>query len=233
MTHFTTGTGNVYSPVNSDYDIIWLWLNPVVLLTYTPATGNNPASMQWNGYGYDPSDPSGRYQPDIFYVQVGWLNGHFGDSPSIDMTLARGWVTGQTWPAGEGPGLTSADKANIIAADPLTDPSYSQLASIPSTTADGRFTYMGTAPDTFNPNPLEYSQSGPGNGGGISTQYDLTQTDTRSVAQGTSNDFTQAFGFQETANGTFFGSGVSTTKVRQVPSNGPIRGLILLRRPQR
>ena len=96
IAHYTTGTGDAFSPVNSDYDIIWLWLNPVVLLTYTPANGSNPTSMQWNGYGYDPSDPSGRYQPDVYPVAVGWLNGDFGDSLSIDKILARVWVRSTT-----------------------------------------------------------------------------------------------------------------------------------------
>lgn len=209
VTHQTTGTGSAFSPVNSDYDIIWLWLNPVVLLTYTPANGSGPASMIWNGYGYDPSDPSGRYQMDIYPVAVGWLNGHFGDDPSIDAVLARSWVSSQTWATGEGPGLTSADKANIIAADPLTNPNYTQLEQHPYTTSDGRFTLMDTP--TGTPNPIPYVIASPGNGAGITTAYDVTQTDNQSQAQGASNSFNQAFGLQETFGGTLFGTGITTT----------------------
>lgn len=59
LSYRTNGTGDAFSPVDSDYDTIWLWLNPVAVLTYTPATSNSVAGIQWNGYGYDVNDPSG------------------------------------------------------------------------------------------------------------------------------------------------------------------------------
>jgi hypothetical protein len=209
LAYKTMGTGNAFSPVDSDYDTIWLWLNPVVLLTYTPATSNSVAGIQWNGYGYDATDPSGEDQPDIYPVQVGWLNGHFGNSSSVNTILARGWVTpGMIWPAGQGPGLTSTDIANIIAADPLTSSSYTLLESFPSTTSDGRFTMME---GSNSPNPIAYDQAGPGNGGGLTTAYNTTQTDTQSVAEGTTSTFKQVFGMQEVFAATIFGTGVTAT----------------------
>jgi hypothetical protein len=208
LAYKTAGTGSAFSPVDSDYDTIWLWLNPVVLLTYTPATSKTIAGIQWNGYGYDTTDPSGKDQPYVYPVLVGWLNGHFGNSPSINAILARSWVTpGMVWAAGQGPGITSTDIANIIAADPLTG-TYTLLDSFPSTTSDGRFTIM---PGTNSPNPIAYTQAGPGNGGGLTTTYSTTQTDTKSVAQGTSHTFKQAFGMQEVFSGKVFGIGLTTT----------------------
>ena len=204
--------------MDSDYDTIWLWLDPVVVLNVTPATSSTPVGIQWNGYGFDTDDPSGMEQPDVYPVLVGWLNGDFGVSPSIDTILARGWqstANGYTWPAGQGPGLTGVgnptagtDVANIIAADPLTNSSYTLLDSFPSTTSDGRFTIME---GSNTPNPVPYEQAGPGNGGGTTTLYSTTQTDTESVAQGTSSTTKQAFSVQEVFGGSAWLSSLTLT----------------------
>ena len=204
LSYKTNGTGNAFSPVNSDYDTIWLWLNPLVILTYSPATSTSLAGIQWNGYGFDPLDPSGTGGPDVVGIQVGWLNGDFGSSSSINTILARSWATNQTWPTGEQPGLTSTDISNIIASDPLTSSSYTLLASVPSTTSDGRFTQL-----PYPPNPIDYFQSGPGNGGGTTTTFTTTQTNTQSVASGASSSTKQAFGIQENFGGSIFGIGIS------------------------
>jgi hypothetical protein len=193
----TNGTGDAFAPVNHDYDTIWLWLNPLMIYTINP---NDPSFLQWNGYGYDNNDVNGM---DIFGVEVGCLNGDYGPCPSVQTVLARGWVTanepGMTWPAGEGPGLTSADIANILKADPLTSSSYVLPSPLPSTTADGRFTQIA-----YPPNPVNYTQAGPGNGGGTTTKYNAVYTDTSSVGAGSSYTFRQAFGTeQQFAGGTF------------------------------
>jgi hypothetical protein len=190
----TNGTGNVFSPVNHDYDTIWLWLNPLMVYTVFP---NSPNSLQWNGYGYDNNDVNG---VDIFGVQVGWLNGDFGPNPSIQTVLARGWVTknepGMIWPAGEGPGLTSADIANILKADPLTSSSYTLPSPLPSTSADGRFTQI-----PYPPNPVNYVQAGLGNGGGTTAMYNAVYTNTSVVGSGASYTFKQAFGTEQNFSG--------------------------------
>jgi hypothetical protein len=198
VSDMTNGTGNAFAPVNHDYDTIWLWLNPLMIYTVFP---NSPKSLQWNGYGYDNNDVNGM---DIFGVQVGWLNGHFGVNPSIQKVLARGWVTanepGMVWPAGEGPGLTSADIANILAADPFTSGTYNLPSPLPSTSADGRFTQI-----PFPPNPINYTQAGPGNGGGTTTGYNVEYTNTSIVGKGSSHTFTQAFGLEaKFSGGTWF-----------------------------
>src|SRR5258708_7446742 len=123
---------------------------------------------------------------------VGCLNGHFGTCPSVQTVLARGGVTanerGMIWPAGEGPGLTSADIANILKADPLTNGSYVLPTPLPSTSADGRFTQI-----PYPPNPVNYTQAGLGNGGGTTRMYNGVYTNTSSVGQGASYTFKQAF----------------------------------------
>jgi hypothetical protein len=193
----TNGTGNAFAPVNHDYDTIWLWLNPLMIYTINP---NDPSFLQWNGYGFDNNDVNGM---DIFGVEVGWLNGDFGVNSSIQTVLARGWVSsnepGMIWPAGEGPGLTSTDIANILRADPFTSGSYVLPSPLPSTSADGRFTQI-----PYPPNPVNYTQAGLGNGGGTTTMYNAVYTNTSSVGQGSSYTFKEAFGTEEQfAGGTF------------------------------
>jgi hypothetical protein len=212
LSYKTGGTGNSFAPVDSDYDIVWLWLNPVVLLTYFPAGSSTPAGIQWNGYGYDTNDPSGTQQPDIYPVSVGYLNGDFGDDPSIDAVLARSWASsanGYIWPSGQGPGLTTDDYSAILVADPFAGCTYNNNAIAwnscsyassefpglpPSTTSDGRFTLV-TLPN--DPNPIPYVQADPGNGSGITAQYSVNQTNTQSVAQGTSSSTKQEFSVEE------------------------------------
>ncbi len=225
LTYKTGGTGNAYSPVSSDYDVIWLWLNPVVVLTYTAPTSDTPAEVQWNGYGYDTNDPSGTQQPDIYPVLVGWLDGDFGDDPSVDAVLARSWASGSNyvWPSGQGPGLTPSDISQILASDPFAGCTYDNSmldwtncpyatnnfgSHPPSTTPDGRFTLV-TVPN--NPNPVPYEQAGPGNGAGITTTYSVNQMNTQSVAQGTSTAFTQEFSMEEVFSAAPFGIGIKTT----------------------
>jgi hypothetical protein len=186
----TPGTTNSCAPVNHDDDYILLWLNPLMIYTVYPSTKN----VVWNGYGYDNKDLQG---PDIYPVQVGYLNGHFTDSPSVDAVLARGWVTanepGMIWPAGEGPGITSADKANILLADPLANPSYTIPSPFPTTTADGRFTQ-----DPYPPNPVPYAP------GGYNEAYSTVNINTQSVAQGASYSVKQAFGTEANFSGGTF-----------------------------
>lgn len=218
LSYKTTGTGDAFSPINSDYDTIWLWLNPLLLLSYTPATSNTLAGIQWNGYGYDTNDPSGTQQPDVFPVLVGYLNGHFGPNPSADVVLGRSWASttyGYNWSSGSGPGLTGignpypgSDAANIIAADPLASSSYSLLASHPSTSADGRFTIVTLPQD---PNAIPYTIAGPGNGAGTTVSYDVNQVNTQIEAQGTSNSTTQAFSVEEKFSGSLWLAGLSLT----------------------
>jgi hypothetical protein len=197
----TQGTPDAFNPVNHDYDIIWLWLNPLLQLTVNPG---NPNSLVWNGYAYDMAD-SGII--DIYPVFVGYLNGHFGPDASTASELARTWSVGQTWPSGDGPGLTNADFAQILGADPFSNSSYTVSLGSGGTTADGRFTLSGGA--TGVSQSFAYEQAGPGNGGGLTQQYSNTYSQSSTAAQGSSYTTQQSFGLQEHFGATLFGIGVT------------------------
>ena len=134
----TPGTASYFAPVNHDYDIIWLWLNPAVVLTVD--LNNTNAVPVWNGYGYDADDPANGM--DVVGVPVGYLN---GDLPSAEYQniLSRSWCVNKYWPNGDEPALTATDYASILTADPFTNPNYSVVLGSGSgspTTTDGRFT---------------------------------------------------------------------------------------------
>jgi hypothetical protein len=52
----TPGVPNVYSPVDHDYDIIWLWLNPVAVFTLPNTNIGGP--IVWNGLASTSAIPS-------------------------------------------------------------------------------------------------------------------------------------------------------------------------------
>lgn len=154
------GTQNAFAPVDHDHDIIWLWLNPLQIFTVYPQLPGFPPVVTWNGYGFDMSD-----QPamDIWHIEVGYLNGDFGPLPFTDASvLGRSWASRQVFGPGDGPGLTNADFANILRADPFASPSYQVTLSTtasPVTTTDGRFTIAG---GVGSPQNFVYRQPAPG-----------------------------------------------------------------------
>lgn len=197
-----TGTGNAFSPVDHDYDQIVLWLNPVLPMTVTPGS---QVKIQWNGYGYDSADQPGM---DIYPVFVGYLNGDFGPNASVAAVLARSWAKNQTWPSGEGPGLTAADLANVMAADPFSNPNYTftlESGVSPATSADGRFTIATTNPTYNQTSDFPYTQCGPGGGGCNSEAYSNGYTYTSTQGQSAMYQLKQAFGMEQQFSGTVFG----------------------------
>jgi hypothetical protein len=117
---FPGATSN-YVPNNHDYDLIAVWLNPLSLLTYTENASGTITGTAWKGYGINQLD-----QPamDIVYIYAGCLNGDTAALGATDCAnnlapLSRKWDTDETWPSGQGPALTAADEANILAADPF------------------------------------------------------------------------------------------------------------------
>lgn len=222
IAYSTPGTPT-FSPVNSDYDYIWLWLNPELVMTYVPVNGATPASLVLTGYAFDPNDPvSGQPQqgvpyvggPDILQVQVGCLNGHFSCPSTLVLTngvvtsgsLARSWANGlYVWPTGDGPALNSQDIANILTFDPLVPSNnYTLLGGFPSTTSDGRFTK-----EPFPPNPIQYPV------GGATETYSMAQMNSQSVAQGTKNETKQTFGVSIEFNTSFIGLFSSSTTIKE------------------
>ncbi len=194
----TSGPANSFSGIDHDYDVIWLWLNPVVPITFTNA--NNPNALTWNGYGYDPHDQPGL---DIFPVFVGWLNGDIPVPPDVAQVLARTWASGYIWGPGQGPGLTGpgigTDFATIVQADPFWQCDQAP-ANCPTTADLTRFTLS-------NNQPLIYEQA-PVGGQPINQTYQLQYSNTSTQGQGTTSTFSQGFSLEEQVGG-LFGIGLS------------------------
>ena len=207
----TTGTPDDFNPVNHDYDLIWVWLNPISRFSVWSDVNN----VEWNGYGFDMTD-----QPamDVWPVALGYLNGDFKRTDgtpcyAIDSTcdaedaqvLARSWVTNQIWPTGEQAGLTLSDLGQIAKADPWgNNPAYAiQLGTVsPPTTTDGRFTIVPV--NGSNSQSFDYKQAAPGNGSGLSTTYTNQNTVTNTVSSGNNYEYQHAFSIEVQFVGTFF-----------------------------
>jgi len=208
------------SPLTHDDDYIYLWLNPVMAMTLTPAFGSNPASAVWSGYGFDPSDPASgepvagtAYNggPDVVPVLVGCLNGHFScpstltwlgnaetsSSYVVSGQLARSWQSassGYTWPSGEEAGLSFNDICQILSFDPL--------AQTPSgCPTPNNYTELNGIPDItadgryslapYPPNDIAYAV------GGINQMYNVVQTNTQSASTGNSTQTKTAFSLSD------------------------------------
>lgn len=187
---FTTrvpGTPNQFSPIDHDYDLIWLWLNPVALLTVFPKLPSSPFVVKWQGYGFDLAD-----QPamDIFPIEVGYLNGHFGPLRFTDASvLARSWASnGKVYPPDHGPGLTSQDFVEILRAHPFSSGDYSVVlnpATSPLTTVDGRFTIASALNSSAQ--SFVYRQPAPGSSP-ITQTLTNSYSDTSSLAASTRHE---------------------------------------------
>jgi hypothetical protein len=147
----TFGTANAFSPVDNDYDMVYVWLNPVELFT---VSDNN---VTWNGFGYDANDQNGM---DIVAIPLGYLNGDFGSMPpDILASTNRSWANNVL--VGPNPALTNADFAQIASYDPFSVSAYGPIGigyvpPVPNT-ADGRFTLT-----TCNSNnSVQYTQADP------------------------------------------------------------------------
>jgi uncharacterized membrane protein len=209
LTVQTPGVPTPYSPVDHDYDIIWLWLNPVVTFSVPGTNTSSAGTITWTGYGYDYNDPL--HEIDVWPIYVGYLNGDFGPlDPQDANALARTWVTTQTFAPGQGPGITSADYPNILGADPFAkNPGYLvTLASgtNPPTTTDGRFTQAGV--NGVAPQTIPYKQAPPGSTTGLNELYQNTYVQTSELGQGGSYTYTMGFGLEEKFGASFFGLGV-------------------------
>jgi hypothetical protein len=180
----TTVNGNtVPAGVDHDFDYIFIWLNPI--LNYSVYT-NSPNTLTWGGYGFDLNDVP---TIDILGLQVGWLNGTIPMPSNIPPILARAWAAGQDWPAGQGPGITSADLASILAADPFSNASYVVTPNV-ATTADGRFTATGDPTIDYEPEVKDTYSDG----------YTITATQSQTAKY----TYTQGFAVEQQFKATFF-----------------------------
>jgi hypothetical protein len=194
----TQGPNNSLVGLDHDYDVIWVWLNPVVFLTFTDING--VPGVQWNGYGFDANDIN---DLEVVPVTVGWLNGDIPMPSDVAQSLARAWAGAvETFPNGQGPGLTSADLAAILAADP-----FGRCSPDPSacpTAAD--LTRFSPSDNTDMP----YVQAAVG---GLPINQVLTETYTNLSSQtnGTQTQFQEQFGLDLTFGGTPFSDDIKTT----------------------
>jgi hypothetical protein len=177
--------GAYTSPVDSDYDIVYVWLNPVEILTLS-TSGN----VTWNGYGYDANDQNGL---DIIGIPVGYLNGDFGPMPQEYLNYTnRTWAAGQVFAAGQSAALNATDFAQIAKFDPFSNSSYglNQIGYIPPVpnTADGRYSLT-----TCNSgNSVPFNQSSPSQTPGTYTctlNYSSLSTTSQALSTSNSNTF--------------------------------------------
>ena len=206
----TPGVPNVYSPVNHDYDIIWLWLNPVTVFTHF-----DDGSLIWNGYGFDLNDPL--QDVDVWPVYAGYLNGDFGPLDAQDAgALARSWATTQSFGPGQGPGITSADFSNILKADPFAynpydaSPGYVLTLAAgtnPATSTDGRFT--AATPGNGTPQSIPYAQAPPNSTQGLQSTYQSTYQTINQVTQASDYTYSTGFGLDQSFSGSLFGTALS------------------------
>jgi hypothetical protein len=192
QTNSTTKTGgptNAYAPVNHDYDIIWLWLNPVAQFNVTSGSTNE---VTFTGFGFDMADEP---QMDIWPVYVGELNGHFAMEAGTQAEFTRSWAaSGKYFPAGDAPAITSADYANILAADPFTgNYTFAVNNSVsPVTTTDGRFSLASSSQGASQ--QIDYVP-------GLSQTYSLATSNSSTTSNSTSHSFSETFSVDTSAEG--------------------------------
>jgi hypothetical protein len=175
--------------LNHDYDVIWLWLNPLSQFDVLPG----PNSVTWTGYAYDANDIP---EMDVYPVYVGYLNGHFAMPSNVASVLARTWASVYQWGPNEGPGLTAQDFAAILATDPFSDPTY--MVSVPvgsRTSSDGRFTVTGNQNVSYVPPPP---------GGNPTTQsYTESYESTDTAGQGSKHTLQVAWSLDQSISASF------------------------------
>lgn len=181
---------NINTPIDHNYDLIWLWLNPAVLYFVTPT------SIQKNGFAYDMNDLVGM---DIFPVPVGMLNGSIPMDEAVSRALARAWaVNSQSYPGGGNPAITAEDYPAILASHPYSTPGYA-VPPTATTSADKRFTVVGSTP-SGGATPLPSFVYAPGS---LTQSYTNTHVNSSTVSQGVSNSRSQTIGFDYSSSGEF------------------------------
>lgn len=194
------GPANSYAGVDHDYDVIWLWLNPLLNIEVVAGPTTN---LTLTGYGFDADDVE---EMDIYGVYLGWLTGKLqvpGPGGSDLTPLMRTWaglaMNGQNWPAGQSPSLVDpTDYAAIAASDPFSNPNYT--VTVPTspagnlTSSDGRFTLTGNQ-------PVMFQQPGPG-GQPITQIISDSTTTTQTQGHGAKVSTTIGYSWENKFTGT-------------------------------
>ncbi|HYX53487.1 MAG TPA: choice-of-anchor D domain-containing protein [Candidatus Limnocylindrales bacterium] len=197
----TPGPSDAFIGLDHDFDLVWVWLNPVVSLGVNDP--NNPSTVTWNGVGFDPADA-----PDleVIPIPVGVLNGDLPLQADLAARLARAWAAGQAFPAGTGPGLTGpgtgTDFDAIVRFDPFWD-CTPHPANCPTTIDAVRFTKS----DSSN---LIYQQADPGQQPGPNG-FGLNYTNTSVVSHGDSTEVSHTISIERAFSGGAFIGGLDLT----------------------
>lgn len=199
------GPANDYVGVDHDYDIIKVWVNPVMLFT-----NSADGSVFWKGYGLSTLDPVGVV--DIVDVYAGCLNGDFAPSDSAcsqaTSSFQRAWAANENWPSGQGPALTQTDLNDILAADVYGQckPSSPAGSSVACPAPSNQFTLTA-------PQDIPYLQPPPG-GQPTTTTATVSYTNSSTVGLQFTTSFSQTYGVEDAFTGTDFLSGFAA-KVSQ------------------
>ena len=144
--------------VDHDYDVIWVWLNPMVTLAVGPNT------VVDTGLAYNGADDAA--EMEVVPLYVSWLKNPSTIPASVAARLARSWDT-----SGVG-GLTTEDYQIILVADPFEASSTYD----PNTDAGHRFDLQEG--QTFNYEPP------PGGGQPLTETLTLSANTTSTAGQG-------------------------------------------------
>jgi hypothetical protein len=204
---FTETTQNtVHGPnsslgVNHDADLIYIWLNPVLIFDVYSDT-----DFTWKGFGYDLRDNAVN-AAEIIGIPVAYLNGHAQiEDPYLLAALERSWAPPVVCVASDpdcvngtkGPGLTANDFAEILKADPFTDSNY--VVNVPTgarCSVDGRFCRTSNANLQYVPPPPNTNPSGQS----YALSYQDTTTESLTGSVTVKIGFSQDFGASASAGG--------------------------------
>ncbi len=120
--------------VDHDFDVIWVWLNPIA--SYVAG----PNKLRFTGYAFNAADDAATMEVVPLYIS--WLKNPSTIKADVAARLARSWDSG-----GLG-GLTTADYAQILLADPYSNSSYN-----PSTDPGHRFDLASGQSFNYEPPP--------------------------------------------------------------------------------
>jgi hypothetical protein len=190
----TTNADTVPGPLSSasgidhDYDIVWVWLNPMVTVALDP----NSNAVLWSGYAYNNEDDTG--QMEVLPLYVKWLKNPATIPANVAARLTRSWDFSGTG------GLTSVDYAAILAADPFASPSYN-----PKTDPQHRFDLQGSQIFNYLPPPA--------GGQPITQTYSVSTQTTSSQGQSAQYTYSTSFTIDYNTGANFVGSLTADLKV--------------------
>ena len=205
------GPASDYIGLDHDYDLIEVWINPVMLFTVYNTTIAGETKIGWWGYGSSALDPTAPI--DIWSIPAGCLNGDFAQTLSACAAplgaFQRTWAASENWPSGQGPGLTQTDLNNILAADPWgrctpNDPVGS--TACPTYSTGFLFPNFSLSDQT----ELPYVQPLPG-GQPAPHSYSVSTTNAQTQGSSTTVTNSQTYGYEDAVARTGFLSAFSST----------------------